>query len=368
LTLFCARYSGVQHAASAVTVGSGDQQRMSMLAELIGGAQGGMMGALASHPFDVCSVAVMRGEASNGFAALVKRVRTEGPLGLWRGAPMNALFNIVNKSVYFLAYAWYTALYKRRMQSESVASAANIAIGWLAQMSAVPFFAPFYTVFLRSLQPQFQGRPPMSIARELVKEGGTARLYQGASSWLGYSLRPAIEITVYDQIKFRLVPAGANLGGFQAFFLGALGRAIGTAIVFPVTFAMKTVATGKYKSPLEAWSVTIKEKGVLALWKGLGAEIPRGIGEQSAHAALACLLCMHWFYRLLLWFKHREQDSVLNRAGWLVSFTHAPPRSNERHDDGDTRDVSAVQRAMVGITRSPRMPNGASVGVEYIHD
>jgi hypothetical protein len=254
---------------------------MAMLAELIGGAQGGMMGALASNPFDVLSVAVMRGEAKNALAAIMTRVKAEGLLGLWRGAPMNALFNIVNKSVYFLAYAWYTAIYKRRMQSESVASAANIVIGWMAQMSAVPFFAPFYTVFLRSLQPNFRGCSPMYITRELIAEGGVARLYQGWSSWLGYSLRPAIEITVYDQIKFRVVGPGANLGGAQAFLLGALGRAVGTAIVFPVTFAMKTVATGKFKNPVEAWTITIRERGVLALWKGLGAEIPRGIGEIS---------------------------------------------------------------------------------------
>lgn len=203
---------------------------MSMLAELIGGAQGGMMGALASHPFDVCSVAVMRGEAANGLQALMKRIKTEGVLGLWRGVPMNAVFNIVNKSVYFLMYAVYTGLYKQRFARTTVAPIANMVIGWMAQISAVPFFAPFYTTFLRSLQPQFQGQSALSVARGLIEEGGYARLYKGASSWLGYSLRPAIEITVYDQIKARLVPPGAQLNGFMAFFLAAMGRAIGTAI------------------------------------------------------------------------------------------------------------------------------------------
>ena len=96
-----------------------------MLAELIGGAQGGMMGALASHPFDVCSVAVMRGEAANGLQALLKRIKTEGVLGLWRGVPMNAVFNIVNKSVYFLMYAVYTSLYKQRFNRTTVASGAR---------------------------------------------------------------------------------------------------------------------------------------------------------------------------------------------------------------------------------------------------
>jgi len=42
-------------------------------------------------------------------------------------------------------------------------------------------------------------------------------------------MRPAIEITVYDQIRARVVPAGAQLGGVNAFLLGALGRAIGTS-------------------------------------------------------------------------------------------------------------------------------------------
>lgn len=305
-----------------------------MLAALIGGAQGGMMGALASNPFDVLSVAVMRGEAKNALAAITARVKSEGLLGLWRGAPMNSLFNIVNKSVYFLAYAVYTAIYKRRMQSESVASAANILIGWLAQMSAVPFFAPFYTVFLRSLQPDVQGRSPMDITRQLVKEGGVARLYQGWSSWIGYSLRPAIEITVYDQIKYRLVGPNANLSGVQGFLLGALGRAIGTAIVFPVTFAMKTVATGKFKNPLEAWTITIKEKGVLSLWQGLGAEIPRGIGELSTQILGSLGLFSH--------------EMIVFSQTLLDTFgTHI---SNERDDDGYARGYGSIQCAMVQIT------------------
>ena len=133
----------------------------SFIADLVGGAQGGIAGAYASHPFDVCSVAVMRGEASNGFAALIKRVKTEGLLGLWRGVPLNALFNAVNKSIYFMLYAWLTKLYKTRWGQ--VASGPNMLIGYFSQLGALPFFCPFYTTFLSSLKAEFVGKGALQI-------------------------------------------------------------------------------------------------------------------------------------------------------------------------------------------------------------
>jgi hypothetical protein len=269
------------------------------LGALVGGAQGGVAGAFASHPFDICSVAVMRGEARHGLAALIQRVRSEGPWGLWRGAPLNALFNAVNKSIYFMLYAWFTALYLRRSRAASVSSLANMAIGYCAQLGALPFFCPFYTTFLTSLKPDNVGKGGATIVSELYKEGGMARFYKGSSSWIAYALRPAIEITIYDQIRNALLSEpGATIGGAKAFLLGALGRAIGTAVVFPVTFAMKSVATGKYKTLTEAWATAIRERGVLALWSGLGPELPRGIAMNATMMATREVLAPYnarWF-------------------------------------------------------------------------
>jgi len=93
---------------------------MSWVADFIGGMQGGITGSYASHPFDIMSLAVVRGEATNGLAAGVQRVKKEGVGGLWRGAYLNALFNAVNKSIYFLLYAYMTGFYKRRYVTEVV--------------------------------------------------------------------------------------------------------------------------------------------------------------------------------------------------------------------------------------------------------
>ena len=133
----------------------------------------------------------------------------------------------------------------------------------------------------------------------LYKEGGMARFYKGSSSWIAYALRPAIEITIYDQIRNALLSEpGATIGGEKAFLLGALGRAIGTAVVFPVTFAMKSVATGKYKTLTEAWATAIRGRGVLALWSGLGPELPRGIAMNATMMATREVLAPYnarWF-------------------------------------------------------------------------
>lgn len=247
---------------------------MSWIADFVGGMQGGITGSYASHPFDIMSLAVVRGEAKNGVAAGIQRVKQEGVGGLWRGAWLNATFNAVNKSIYFFLYATLTGMYKRRFLTDVVSYQANLLIGYLSQLGsgassagsctsyrgyvlkllcgitvltapavcisvslslcmsfrcAVPFNMPLYVIFMRSLAPQSSGKGAAELVRSLYAEGGVGRFWQGSWSWVGYAMRPAIEITVYDQIRARVVPAGAQLGGVNAFLLGALGRAIGTS-------------------------------------------------------------------------------------------------------------------------------------------
>lgn len=118
---------------------------MSWLAALIGGAQGGIAGSIASHPFDVCSLAVVRGAAANGFGAAMARIKSEGFLGLWRGSHLNALMNAVNKSIYFLLYAWLAAAYcgrTGRRPDQPLPYTANLLVGYLSQLGSVPFVQP----------------------------------------------------------------------------------------------------------------------------------------------------------------------------------------------------------------------------------
>ena len=87
-----------------------------------------------------------------------------------------------------------------------------------------------------------------------------------------------------------------------------------------VTFAMKTVATGKFKSPFEAWSKTAKEKGV-----------------RRASLPLPHLL-------------HGPHDTSHPRAcadaGVVARSWGRDPAggSDECHDDGHPRDRRPLQR------------------------
>jgi methylmalonyl-CoA mutase cobalamin-binding subunit len=61
---------------------------------------------------------------------------------------------------------------------------------------------------------------------------------------------------------------------------------------------MKSVATGKYKTLTEAWATAIRERGVLALWSGLGPELPRGIAMNATMMATREVLAPYnarWF-------------------------------------------------------------------------
>ena len=52
----------------------------------------------------------------------------------------------------------------------------------------------------------------------IVRLKGIGGLYAGASSYLGFAVRPALQQTIYDQLKLRVLPNGGEL----AFSTGAI--------------------------------------------------------------------------------------------------------------------------------------------------
>jgi len=74
------------------------------------------------------------------------------------------------------------------------------------------------------------------------ESGGLAGFYKGLGAQVVLCLKPAIQFTVFDQIKGiylkQRAASGINttvLTAFQAFVLGAIARAIATFVVFPYT-------------------------------------------------------------------------------------------------------------------------------------
>jgi hypothetical protein len=106
-------------------------------------------------------------------------------------------------------------------------------------------------------------------------------MYKGIQAYTVLCLKPALQYTVFEQVKATVV---ANrkvkvLGAAEAFVLGMIARAISTVCIFPYLRAKVVLqATGRKISIPELLSEMAQQPGGIANWfQGLGPELTRGV-------------------------------------------------------------------------------------------
>lgn len=106
-------------------------------------------------------------------------------------------------------------------------------------------------------------------------------MYKGIQAYTVLCLKPALQYTVFEQVKATVV-ANRNvkvLGAAEAFVLGMIARAISTVCMFPYLRAKVVLqATGRKISIPKLLSEMAQQPGGIANWfQGLGPELTRGV-------------------------------------------------------------------------------------------
>jgi len=178
---------------------------------------------------------------------------------------------------------------------------ANLVIGYVAEFGHLPITMPLDQSLTR-FQSQKSGtdnRSYLQCMSDIYKEKGLSGFYKGMDAQLVLCLKPAIQFTVFDQLKNfylrRLEKQGflkiSALTAFQAFLLGALARAVATFCVFPYTRCKMILyskdgkagddkAEGGEKKPTTIpgiMTAVLSKQGLPGLYQGLGAELGRGV-------------------------------------------------------------------------------------------
>jgi adenine nucleotide transporter 17 len=133
--------------------------------------------------------------------------------------------------------------------------------------------------------------------KEMYQEGGLSRFYVSLDAYLIGALQPAIQFTLYDQIKNLLMKArakrglAAELSTLQAFLLGVFSSSIAATLLYPVDVVRTMVQTRSKKSQgnkdddddddgaaTEAGFVQVaqgvmRREGIAGLFKGLGPHL-----------------------------------------------------------------------------------------------
>jgi hypothetical protein len=230
----------------------------------------------------------------------------------YAGIETSAFQSATEKALYFFAYTTLKNTYSLFTGSKKqMGAAVNLILGCMAEWAHLPITLPL-DCWTTQIQTGDNGnKAPLAILMSMLSEGdGIKGMYKGIQAYTVLCLKPAIQYTVFEQVKgmmlIRKKLLNANGGKKQntdtlttseAFLLGMVARTIATVAVYPYLRA-KVMLQSQKKAPGESSGTSQKPNipamilkmysngGLGECFQGIGPELTRGVF--SAALMMAC--------------------------------------------------------------------------------
>jgi len=223
--------------------------------------------------------------------AITKIVAAEGVQGLYAGMPGSLIGVASTNFAYFYWYTVVRTLYFNYHKTATSSTAIELALGAVAGAIAQLFTIPVATVTTRQqTQPRAERKGLIDTGREIVNsEDGWTGLWRGLKASLVLVVNPAITYGAYQRLREVMFPGKKNLKPAEAFLLGSLSKMLATIATQPLIVAKvglqsrpPPIRAGKpFKSFGEVMSYIVEHEGLLALFKGIGPQILKGLLVQG---------------------------------------------------------------------------------------
>jgi len=224
--------------------------------------------------------------------AISKIVADEGIVGLYSGI-YGSLLGVASTN--FAYFYWYSVIRTLYMSTQAVPKPPNTAIelslGAAAGAVAQVFTIPVAVITTRQqTQPKGERKGLIETGREVVEsEDGWSGLWRGLKASLVLVVNPAITYGAYQRLRTLFFPGKAALRPHEAFFLGAMSKALATIATQPLIVAKVGLQSRppparqgkKFKSFLEVMEYIVEHEGPLGLFKGITPQIVKGILVQG---------------------------------------------------------------------------------------
>lgn len=161
----------------------------------------------------------------------------------------------------------------------------NLLLGYVAGLLNTVFLSPLETLATRVMVSQ----APISMieaAREVFNHHGVRGFYFGQpTATMFISANPAVQNTIFDQIRLALLGSRKALGFIEAFLVGVLAKSIATVTTYPASRATSIVqntsrdgnSNGKSPSVPGEIVAVYRAGGIVALYSGLQATLLKGV-------------------------------------------------------------------------------------------
>merc|ERR1711865_1100631 len=176
------------------------------LSDFIAASSGGAAAVcttVALYPIDVVKANINRGKDQHGVpfdgvSDVVKRIYDDAWLsGFYKGVFTRTTQQFVQKFSFYYAYASL-----RRIAGEKTLTFwPNLFLGYLAGVASVVGSNPLELVSTRQQTGSGKAKGFFQVVQEVLDKSGPLGLWDGVSSNLILSINPAIENTLFDQLK-----------------------------------------------------------------------------------------------------------------------------------------------------------------------
>lgn len=224
--------------------------------------------------------------------ALKKIVAEDGFRGLYAGMSGSLLGVASTNFAYFYWYSVVRNLYQRSAKKAAPpTTAVELLLGAIAGAVAQLCTIPVAVVTTRQqTQRKTDRKGFLDTAREVIQgEDGPSGLWRGLKASLVLVVNPAITYGAYERLKESLFPNRRTLRPWEAFFLGAMSKALATIVTQPLIVAKVGLQSsspaarrGKpFKSFGEVMRFIVHHEGPWGLFKGIGPQIFKGFLVQG---------------------------------------------------------------------------------------
>eukprot|EP00804_Cyclotella_cryptica_P021224 CCRYP_001518-RA/>CCRYP_001518-RA protein AED:0.19 eAED:0.19 QI:649/1/1/1/1/1/6/238/350 len=230
------------------------------------------------------------GEGMLSYATLMYQ-NEGGVTPFYSGVTTSAIQSATEKALYFFAYTFFKNGYVNITGDSSISALPNLILGCMAEWAHLPVTLPIDCV-TTAIQTDDKNRGAFVLMGNILSEKGIGGFYKGIQAYTILCLKPAIQYTVYEQVKKIVIAARRvkaqgravddSLSAAEAFFLGMFARIVATMLTYPYLRAkvmlQSTYGNAKVKPTIpQMISEQLSKGGVWGLYQGIGPELTRGV-------------------------------------------------------------------------------------------
>ncbi|CAI0551446.1 unnamed protein product [Linum tenue] len=208
------------------------------LSEATSGAIGSLLSTTILYPLDTCKTkyqAEVRAHGQRRYRhlsdVLWETISNGQFLSLYQGLGTKNLQSFISQFVYFYGYSYFKRLYLEKSGSKKIGTKANLLVAAAAGACTAIATQPLDTASSRMQTSAFGKSKGLW---DTLTEGDWSNAFDGLGISLLLTSNPAIQYTVFDQLKLKFLKGNqASLSAFTAFLLGALSKSIATCLTYP---------------------------------------------------------------------------------------------------------------------------------------